>query len=237
MRKLILCLIALPFAASAAVVGPDTVNAPVANAAAAQAQGQDQFQGQAQGQLQGQGQNQSAIAISEGSRSASLSAAGAIAGAESGSTSTATVGDTSSTSTSASNSGGNAQTMTYNEAEPLKSYEVRGMGQAYAPNIYPSAPCAMAGSVGASALGWGVSAGGSKVNKECEQRETARMLSQLGYEAQGLAVLCSSETTIEVFGTREACMNFAARTAPIVATPAPVVSPVAPVKTTTPFGQ
>ena len=39
--------------------------------------------------------------------------------------------------------------------------------------------------VGASALGWGVSGGGTKVNEECMQLEAARMFAQLGYTVAG----------------------------------------------------
>lgn len=278
--KKILCLIALlPFAAYGAVVGPDTVNAPVANAAAAAQQGQAQGQQQAQGQLQGQGQAQAAFAsggdadvrntvgvavgvdVDNRVNSTSLSAAdstslsGAISGSLSGAradqsqtiaegaiqNSTAT--DQSQTQSATADNAGNTQTINFNEAatRTVKSagtVEVRTVPTAIAPNVYPTASCAMSASVGASALGWGVSGGGTKVNEECMMLEGARMFSQLGYLVQGLTLACSTKSALAVYGTAQACLDAGTR----YAVELPVTQPVIPampakVETTVPFGE
>lgn len=186
-----------------------------AHATNSHSQGSKQGQAQAQGQLQGQLQGQTssnrnsntntnranatagAAAISEGSVSSSTSAGGA-ASAEQGQSQTA----------SADNAG-NTQSLTVNEAAlPTRTMvEARTVPTAIAPNIYPTASCAMSASVGASAMGWGVSGGGTKVNQECVMLETARVFSQLGFQTQGLDVLCSTETSLRVFGSRDACIT------------------------------
>jgi hypothetical protein len=277
MKKIICLLALLPFAALGAVVGPDTINAPVANAAAAatQAQGQDQLQGQAQGQLQGQGQSQgnfNAVNVDNDVRntanSASLSGAdsrstsGAFSGSASlagssseqsqsvsvaeGAVQNSTATSTDQTQTATATNAGNAQSMTYNEAPELATktvrsggtLEVRSVPTAIAPNVYPTASCAMSASVGASALGWGVSGGGTKVNEECMMLEGARMFSQLGFASQGLALACSTKSALAVFVTQAACIQYAAgsNAAPVAAAPVATAQPVK-VETTLPFGE
>jgi len=174
-----------------------------------------------------------------------LAASAAVATADSTSTATATggsVGDVSATNA------GNTQSMTYNEAPELATKTVRSAGTldvrsvptAIAPNVYPTASCAMSASVGASALGWGVSGGGTKVNEECMMLEGARMFSQLGYLVQGLTLACSTKSALAVYGDVQACLDAGTR----YATPLPVVDPVVPpkpephkVEATVPFGE
>lgn len=172
-----------------------------------------------------------------------LAASAAVATADSTSTATGgSVGDVSATNA------GNTQSMTYNEAPELATKTVRSAGTldvrsvptAIAPNVYPTASCAMSASVGASALGWGVSGGGTKVNEECMMLEGARMFSQLGYLVQGLTLACSTKSALAVYGDVQACLDAGTR----YATPLPVVDPVVPpkpephkVETTVPFGE
>ena len=169
-----------------------------------QRQGQDQIQ--LQGQAQGQGQSihsvtrstatAGAAAVSEGSTASSTSAGGDASAAQDQSQS------------AVATNAGNTQSLTVNEAAlPTRSViEARTVPTAIAPNIYPTASCAMAASAGASAMGWGASVGGTKVNAECVMLETARVFSQLGYPIQGLDVLCATEVSLRVFGSREACL-------------------------------
>jgi hypothetical protein len=273
----ILCLFALlPLAAFGAVVGPDTINTPVANAAAAatQAQGQDQLQGQAQGQLQGQAQgnfnavgvdvdndvrnaNTNLVGIDVDNRVNSASVSGAISGSIAGAradqsqtiaegavqNSTSTATDQSQSQSASADNAGNTQTITYNEAtdktvRSAGTVEVRSVPTAIAPNVYPTASCAMSASVGASALGWGVSGGGTKVNEECMKLEAARMFAQLGYPVQGIIVACSTKSSLEVFGSAQACVDAGTPKAPVAvaSTPVAAAQPVA-VETTVPFGE
>jgi hypothetical protein len=169
-------------------------------------------------------------------------AAGAIAGAASQSDATASAAQEQSQSQgqsqSATASVGDQSATAYNEGNSLSvaftapdrvtthqkgTAELRTVPTAIAPNIYPTASCAMSASAGASTLGTGVSFGGTKVNHECVMLETARVFSQLGYPSQGLDVLCSTPTSLEVFGDKAACMAGARVNEP--AAPAVVVVP------------
>lgn len=194
-----------------------------------QGQAQGQLQGQAQGQLQGQAQSATSVAL-----------AGAAAGAAvvgSGNS-----GPVTSTNTNTATNAGNSQNITFNEAanktvRNTGTVEVRSVPTAIAPNVYPTASCAMSASVGASALGWGVSGGGTKVNEECMQLEGARMFSQLGYPVQGIILACSTKSALAVFGTAQKCVDASLPVAAPVAVAAQPVAVVEPVKveTTIPF--
>ena len=233
--------------------GPNPGNDPTivtssANALAAAAAVSTAEQAQRQAQQQAQGQLQFASggnAVSEGSTASAVSGP---------STSSATAGDSTSSATGGSvgavsaTNAGNTQSITLNEAPELASKTVRSTGTvevrtvptAIAPNVYPTASCAMSASVGASALGWGVSGGGTKVNEECMMLEGARMFSQLGYLVQGLTLACSTKSALSVYGDVQKCLDAGTR----YATPLPVVDPVVPpkpepkkVETTIPFGE
>jgi len=249
MKRLFTLLALLPLAAFGAP--PEWANNDRNNAQGGDAE-QGQLQGQAQGQVQG---NFNAVDASNNSRTTATS--GSISGSESSSAAqsassseSSAVSDSSATQSqnaSADNSG-NTQSVTYNEAPELATktvrsggtLEVRSVPTAIAPNVYPTASCAMSASVGASAMGWGVSGGGTKVNEECMQLEAARMFSQLGYLAQGLTLACSTKSALAVYGTAQACLDAGTR----YAVEAPVVEPVVPpkptpakVEATTPFGE
>lgn len=157
-----------------------------------------------------------------------------------------TATSTDQTQTATATNAGNAQSITVNEAPELATktvrsggtLEVRSVPTAIAPNVYPTASCAMSASVGASALGWGVSGGGTKVNEECMQLEAARMFSQLGFASQGLALACSTKSALAVFVTQAACIQYAAgsNAAPVAAAPVATAQPVK-VEATVPYGE
>lgn len=195
----------------------------------------------AQGQIQGQQQGNVNVVGVRGSEQSQTASVG---------DTTATVGNTSATGGNATggnataSNAGNSQSITYNEAtnktvRSVGTVEVRSVPTAIAPNVYPTASCAMSASVGASALGWGVSGGGTKVNEECMMLEGARMFSQLGYPIQGIILACSTKSALAVFGTAQACID--------ASTPKTAAAPVAPVavvaaqpvkvETTVPFGE
>jgi len=158
------------------------------------------------------------------------------------STETSTATDQTQSQTSTATNAGNSQSITYNEAtnktvRNVGTVEVRSVPTAIAPNVYPTASCAMSASVGASALGWGVSGGGTKVNEECMQLEGARMFSQLGYPVQGIILACSTKSALAVFGTAQKCVDASLPVAAPVAVAAQPVAAAEPVKveTTIPF--
>jgi len=251
MKKFITLIALLPLAALASP--PEWAQNDKDRNNATAAQGQDQLQGQAQGQLQGQAQgNLNLVGIDVDNRvnssSRSSAVSGSIAGAEQGqsqtiaegavqnSTSTSTATDQ--TQTATATNAGNAQSITFNEAKPLRTLDVRSVPTAIAPNVYPTASCAMSASVGASALGWGVSGGGTKVNEECMQLEAARMFSQLGFPVQGLVLACSTKSALAVYQTTQACLDASAASEPTKVTTQPVVrAEPAKVETTLPFGE
>jgi hypothetical protein len=74
----------------------------------------------------------------------------------------------------------------------------------FAPSSVPTSPCRVAASGGVSLLGGAIAAGGSKEDKECTLRETARMFGDLGEINFALSLLCSS-LAVERQGLFESC--------------------------------
>jgi hypothetical protein len=70
---------------------------------------------------------------------------------------------------------------------------VRSVPNVFAGNVYPTTSCAHGATIGASALGWGVSAGASYIDEECSLRETARSFSSMEMKQDALHVLCTSK--------------------------------------------
>jgi len=89
---------------------------------------------------------------------------------------------------SASN-GGNSQTT---NIEASKTYRPP-VSSAYAPTIFPTAPCMGSSSVGVSATMIGVSLGSTWTSEECLILETARGFDQAGYVEDGLNVRCQAK--------------------------------------------
>lgn len=72
------------------------------------------------------------------------------------------------------------------------NFELKTVGVASVPNIYPTSPCMGSTSAGVAFMGGAVSGGSSWKDDDCSYRETARMFDQLGYKNDGLAVMCES---------------------------------------------
>ncbi len=143
---------------------------PEANAQAIAAQAQGQIQGQLQGQHQSVHIQNSLFG--EGSP-ASLVAEGAVQ---------LTTGDT------VMESGDT--TVTVDSSVPLQRYNN--------PNIWlnipnPTAPCMGSAGIGGAGGGMGLSIGGTKEDRECTARETARMFANLGQYEFALKILCSTK--------------------------------------------
>lgn len=191
--------------------------------------------------IQGQQQGNVNVVGVRGSEQSQTIAEGAVQN----STETSTSTDQSQSQSATATNAGNTQSITYNEATDKTvrnkgTVEVRSVPTAIAPNVYPTASCAMSASVGASALGWGVSGGGTKVNEECMQLEGARMFSQLGYPIQGIILACSTKSAIAVFGSAQKCVDAGIPAAATASQPIEVALVAAqPVKveTTVPYGK
>jgi len=97
------------------------------------------------------------------------------------------------------NNNGNAQSTTFNQNQ------VRQAPTAYSPDAFPSAPCRVSGSAGVSAPIGGISLGGSKLDKDCSRRETARSFMNLGLPEAACKILLSTRDAKEAKLTPEDC--------------------------------
>ena len=105
-----------------------------------------------------------------------------------GQTQTATGGNaTASGGTATANNGGQSNTQS-----SVSNYnQVRQAPTAIAPEAFSTAPCRIAGSAGASAPVGGLSFGGSKKDKECDEFHLAAYFSSIGRNDLALQVLCN----------------------------------------------
>lgn len=87
--------------------------------------------------------------------------------------------------------------------------QVRQAPSAYAPDALPSAPCRVSGSIGASSPVGGLSLGGSKLDTECDARETARAFALLGNKLAAARILCDTKAAKKAQLTYQECANYA----------------------------
>ena len=73
------------------------------------------------------------------------------------------------------------------------TYTVKSVPDAYAPSVYPTAPCRISISGAGSGVGFGLSIGGSVLDEDCNRRELSRSFQNLGMNDDALAILCSHE--------------------------------------------
>lgn len=103
--------------------------------------------------------------------------------------------------TATSSSAGQQNTTSFESRVPRQS------PPAIAPDIFPSAPCRVSfGGAGSAPIG-GLSAGFSKLDDECDKRETARAFAQLGYRTAALKILCTTKAAKKSLGERCAEMR------------------------------
>lgn len=181
----------------------------------------------------------------------SNSSSSANAGASSNSSSSATGGNATATGGSANQQQGQQQQQTQNNNQNQSvnasnggqqnsqstnystSYQqVRQAPMAYAPDAAPSAPCRVAGSAGVSAPIGGVSFGGSKMDDECDLRESARAFALLSNRIAAAKILCQTKAAKKAHLTEADCLTLEAPEQP-APQPAPVSiilpnSPAAP---------
>ena len=67
------------------------------------------------------------------------------------------------------------------------------VSSAYAPNVYPTAPCMGSTTGGAQTGVFGFSIGATWESKDCMMLETARSFEQAGYKEDALAIRCKSK--------------------------------------------
>jgi hypothetical protein len=95
--------------------------------------------------------------------------------------------------------GGQANSQSTNYTSIYK--QVRQAPMAYAPDAIPSAPCRASASGGASSPFGGLALGGSKLDQECDLRETARAFALIGNTSAAARVLCETK------GAKKAKLN------------------------------
>jgi hypothetical protein len=139
---------------------------------------------------------------------------------------------TSSTSNRNNSSGNNT---IYSSNSTYK--EQRQTPPAYAPDALPTAPCFKSFSGGGSSPFFGVAFGAGKIDKGCDDRETARIFAQgLRNFSAAAKILCSTDAAKRAHLTMEDCMDYEeAQAPPPPPAPAPpVVVNVAPSPATLP---
>jgi hypothetical protein len=158
----------------------------------------------------------------------------------------ATGGNAQQSQSATANNAGNVQSSDTSVNTTYK--QVRQAPMAYAPDAYPSAPCRVSGSAGVSSPVGGVSLGGSKMDNECDKRETARAFALLGNQEAAAKILCETKAAKAAHLTMDDCLKMAPVQikdeaqveskplppvplifSPLILTPAPVTQLVPPI--------
>lgn len=104
---------------------------------------------------------------------------------------------------------GNGNSITFNSTSPSAiKQDVHYSGQyktvpnVYAPPVGVTAPCIVGWSAGLSIVGVGVSAGTGTEDKECTNRENARMLHAFGEVKGAVSLLCQNDRVYKAMKDR-----------------------------------
>jgi hypothetical protein len=177
-----------------------------------------------------------------GTSSASSSTSRAVASTMSAARSAAVgnVGNSTTVNVSGTGSSGNSSTGT---SDP-SSYQYIGYGGGYTlrntpevipPNVVGGNPCAIGASAGLSMAGFGIAGGATWADKQCERRQQAALLFNIGKAKAATELLCQDDNiraALRVSG--EPCVADAPPVAAAVAAPVArmgaTVPPAAPVK-------
>lgn len=127
----------------------------------------------------------------------------------------------SSTNNNASEATNNGNNSSYNNVENFRV----AAASAIAPANLSTAPCLASFGGAAQAIPGGVSFGGSRVDKGCDDRQTALLLIALHNPMAAAKVICSTKSAKRAKLTMDECMAFAVPPAPVVVAPAPIVTP------------
>ena len=107
---------------------------------------------------------------------------------------------TSSSATATNNGVGNG-----NNSNNTTVFDPRQVATAYSPTIVPTAPCTKGYGAGGQAPTFGFSLGGSKVDDNCDIREEARLLAQMGARLAACKVAITEKTAKRAGVTLEDC--------------------------------
>jgi hypothetical protein len=86
--------------------------------------------------------------------------------------------------------------------------QIRQAPTAIAPDAFPSAPCRVAGGIGVSSPFGGLSLGGSKLDKDCDARETARFFALINNRTAAAKILCNTKAAKKAKLSLEQCLGF-----------------------------
>lgn len=100
--------------------------------------------------------------------------------------------------------------------------QVRQVASAIAPDAFPTAPCTKSFGGGIQTGIFGASGGGGKIDRGCDDRETARSFALMGNRVAAAKILCQTPAAKRAKLTLEECSTFVQPPAPvqIVNTPA-----------------
>ena len=168
-----------------------------------------------------QGQTQSAAAQAAATAAAASRAASRAAATGGSSTSNAQGGTGIGYGGNGGQSNANSQ-QTVTTAVGGDSYSApRQAPPAYAPSVQPTASCKNSVNAGASTPFGGVAFGKGTKDTECDLRETARMLAELGDRGDAIALVCQSDAAKHL----KQCGAPPAAPSPVPPAPAPIVEP------------
>lgn len=109
--------------------------------------------------------------------------------------------------------------LTINEAAPLDrstlnydgTYTIKNVPNVVVPNIFPTAPCMGASSLGGAVAGFGIGGGTSWIAENCEHRENSRLLHAMGDIPNAKIAMCMQSTMTE----HPMCKALAPKPAPV----------------------
>lgn len=84
----------------------------------------------------------------------------------------------------------------------------RGAPPAYAPDVFPTAPCLRGMSLGASGTGGAFSFGRTREIEGCVRREQVRIAAEMGMVDHARYLWCNLPEVLTTFGDVQVCMNF-----------------------------
>ncbi len=114
----------------------------------------------------------------------------------------ATGGNADATGGNAEATGGN-NALTINESKRPDDITIRNTASANMPNLTSTAPCVVSISGGLGLAGVNIGGGKTKIDPECNIRETARTFAGLGEVGLALTIACTSEVAKAALG--DAC--------------------------------
>jgi len=112
------------------------------------------------------------------------------------------------------------------------SYTVRNTPEVIPPNVVGGNPCSVGASGGMALAGFGIAAGGTWADRQCERRQQAALLFNIGKQKAAVALMCQDDNVrnaLRMAGEGCPADIAAAAPPPVAAAPVPVAAaPAAP---------